>query len=691
MKAKLLALVSLASLFVLNGCNGIGDKDTLLARIDGEKVYQEDFALLLKNEGGQLKTFKNQYLYDNLYSTAALSAKAVEEYPELETEWKNYYADLDVRVLTMVFQRYYVSENMTYSDAELRQFYDANRSMFPEDSTGDFYTVRPLVASCYYAFKNADAFASYIKDTLKLETPTAEDSLKAKKSFAAIRRSALQEELSTGILDKYKIGIQEIPLVDPKAFYNRHQDLFMTAPGYELYHVQADSAKLTTLLAATPTLEQFKSMAVANSKNAKTAKDSGYVGHVKKDFALPYGIGVIPDLAKTLDGKEAGFVTPVLKSSDNVFHIFYLAGVDVARLKPYDRVDAGIVSGLKDGSYFDVDTSVVLITRAGEPVFTEADMVRFNERFVRRVMTRPLHDRIVSMLAENFAFAEAAKEAHLNHSWEYRALVRQSRRDYLSEHYVLKKINGENIPEDTLKALYDQVGSPIHEGYDYEKAKDDLRKVSAFPENMYKYEYYMGYRVLYKGLSYVESKPKIYYRRSEEVQKLFTERLAAEAYSKATVHLYDTGVTEYKPTMIANILLARADSLYQAGKKSAAYYEYRKLMYAYAENDSLFERALYEMAQIESENEEFLDADGDYYAFYTMWPNSANAEKAMFSRGFMLNENLGQNDKALEVLEAFLQKYPNSELKESAQWLVDNIKSDGKLAEDLMKKIEAEE
>ena len=38
MKAKLLALASLASLFFLNGCNCIGDKDTILARIDKEKV-----------------------------------------------------------------------------------------------------------------------------------------------------------------------------------------------------------------------------------------------------------------------------------------------------------------------------------------------------------------------------------------------------------------------------------------------------------------------------------------------------------------------------------------------------------------------------------------------------------------------------------------------------------------------------
>ena len=691
MKAKLLALVSLASLFVLNGCNGIGDKDTLLARIDGEKVYQEDYTMLLKNEGGQLKTFKNRFLYDNLYAKAALAARALEEYPELENEWKTFYADLDARVLTMVFQRYYVSENMTYSDAELRQFYDANRSLFPKDSTGDFLMVRPTVANCYYASKNAEAFASYIKDTLKLENPTAEDSMKAKKSFADLHRIALQQDLSTGILEKYKIKIEEIPTIDPKVYYNKHQDQFMTTPGYELYHVQADSAKLASLLAATPTLEQFKTMAVANSKNAKTAKDSGYVGHVKKDFSMPYGIGIVPDLASTLEGKEPGFVTPVLKSTDNICHIFYLAGVDASRLKPYDRVEAGIVNGIKDGTYFDVDTSAVLITKAGEPLFTEADMVRFNETFVRRIMTRTLHDRILAMLAEAFAFTEAAKEAHLNHSWEYRALVRQSRLEYISEHYIQKKLGGGDIPEDTLKALYDRVGSPIHVGYDYEKAKDDLRKVSAFPVNIYKHDYYMGYRLIYVGKTYEESVPVIYYRRSEEVQKLMTERFAAEAYTKATVHFYDTGVSEYKPTMIASSLLANADSLYRAGKKSDAYYEYRKVMYAFADNDSLFERVAYEMAQIQGENEEFLDAEAEYYAFYTMWPNSVNAEKAMFSRGFMLNENLGMNDKALEVLQEFLQKYPNSELKESAQWLVDNIKSNGKLADDLMKKIEAEE
>ena len=690
MKAKLLALVSLASLFVLNGCNGIGDKDTLLARINDEKVFQEDYTLLLKN-GGPLQTFKNKYLYDQLYSKAALVSRALSEYPELDQEWQSYFADLDPRVLTMVFQRYYASECLTYSDAELRKFYDLNRSLFPADSTGEFLMARADVANRYYASMNKDLFSAFIKDTMKMENPSAEDSLRALKTFADRRRMELQKEFFENVLEKAQISVQEVPAVDPKVYYERHKDQFMTVPGYELYHVQGDSSELTSLITDSISLDQFKQVAATKSKNAETAKDSGYVGHVKKGYVIPHGIGQVVNLAATLEGKNPGFVTPVLRSADKTFHVFYLASIDQSRLKPFDRVDAGIANGIKSGAYFDVDSSVVLITKAGAPVFKESDMIRFNEKFFRRAINGPMHQRIVSMIAENMAFAEMAKKAKLNHSWEYRALKRSSRMDYICTRYMEKKLGGENIPEDSLKALYDRVGSPIHQGYSYEQAKSDLRKVAAFPKNIYEHEYFMCYRIIYAGKTYDESVPFIYDKRSAEVNKLMQERYAAEAYSEADVHLYSTTETEYKPQMLYNVLIPKADSLYQAGNRSAAYYEYRKVMYAYPDVDSLFEKVAYEMAVAQGENDEFADAEGEYYAFYTMWPNSPNAEKAMFSRGFILNENLKWNSLAQEVLESFLQKYPNSELKESAQWLVDNIKSGGKLADDLMKKIESEE
>lgn len=691
MKAKLLALASLASLFFLNGCNCIGDKDTILARIDGEKVYQEDYALLMKN-GETYKTTKGQFLYDKLYSKAALVTRALAEYPELAEDWKTHFADLESRILMMVYQRYYVMECLMYSDAELRQFYDANRNLFPSDSTGDFLMVRGDVANYYYVSKNQEQFDAYVKDSLKLENPSEEELLKQKKNYADMHRRTLRYEMSENILEKAHVGLQEVSAVDAKTYYNSHKDEFMTAPGYELYHVQGDSAKLANLFAETPSLEQFKAAAYANSSNQKTAKDSGYVGHVKQNYALPYGIGLVNDLSSALEGKEPGFVTPVIRANDmKNFHRFYLAAVDPAKLKSYDRVGAGIEAGVKAGTYFEVDSSAVLITIAGKPVFTEADLLRFNEAYFRRVLTQQIHQKMVQMIAETFAYAEIAKELKLNHSWEYRALYRYNRLEYLSDRYVEKKLFDKDVPEDTLKAFYEYVRNSIQAGYSYEQSKSLVRKIALFPENLYKHDYFMCYRMIYAGKTYEQSISEIYNRNVGEYTATMTDRFAAEAYNQADVHLYDTGIAEFKPYKIADKLIARADSLYQAGKKSDAYYAYRDVMYAYAENDSLFEHVAYEMAQIQGENEEFMDAEGEYYAFYTMWPNSVNAEKAMFSRGFMLNENLGWNDKALKVLEEFLQKYPNSELKESAQWLVDNIKSNGKLAEDLMKKIEAEE
>ena len=185
--------------------------------------------------------------------------------------------------------------------------------------------------------------------------------------------------------------------------------------------------------------------------------------------------------------------------------------------------------------------------------------------------------------------------------------------------------------------------------------------------------------------------PEFYSRVNSEYRDVLGKKLAAQAYADGPVYLYDSSIPEYKEDYSVAGMMALADSLNRAGKWREAVEEYRTILLAYATVDSIFEKASYECAYILGENNENWSAEMEYYAMYKMWPDSPNAEKAMFSRGFILNENLHRDKDALAALEEFLQKYPNSELKESAQWLVDNIKSNGKLAEDLMKKIEAEE
>ena len=45
----------------------------------------------------------------------------------------------------------------------------------------------------------------------------------------------------------------------------------------------------------------------------------------------------------------------------------------------------------------------------------------------------------------------------------------------------------------------------------------------------------------------------------------------------------------------------------------------------------------------------------------------------------------------IRILKEFITKYPKSELKESVDWLIKNIESNGKLAQELVEKISQSE
>ncbi|WP_298770314.1 hypothetical protein [uncultured Fibrobacter sp.] len=680
--------LALVSLCMLSACNGIGEKDSLLARINDEKVYQEDLSLLTSTEG-PIKSDTAWYLFRHLYSKVALVSRALSEYPELREEWETYYKDVEPLILQLVFQKFYATDRLMFSDAELENFYNLNRQLFKNDSTGNYIAIRHEVAKHYFVLKNREAFDAFLKQN---STGKDVDTTAMMDSFVAQHLREMRMEIQNNILKDQHISVLEAPALDTLDYYNRHMDLFKTVPGYEVYHVQGkDSVSLLNILPENATLDQFKQVAYHKSLNKLTAADSGYVGKVKKDFALPYGIGMVSRLSEILEGKKEGFVTePVRSDNGSAYHRFFLKSAIPAEIKPFDRAKSSVVGVSQNVEFDEYASSVGLIFQNGKTLMTEGDLKRRFARMSKNPLLLKWHENLVDKFAHQFAFASAAIEAKLDHSWEFRALVRQFRRDFLTERYYERVMKMDAISEDTLKAWYDRIGSPIHQGYSFEQAKEDLRKVVAFPMNLYRHEYIMCYRMIYAGKTFDESVPLIYNRRSEEVQQLVLERLATEAFYKGKVHYYGDAYV-CKPDLLAEIQIPRADSLYKAGKAYDAHQVYRRVMYAYPDNDSLFKKVAYEMGVALAEDENFLDAEGEYYAYYRMWPDSPNAEKAMFSRGFMLNENLGWNDKALEVLEEFLQKYPNSELKESAQWLVDNIKSGGKLAEDLMKKIESEE
>ena len=411
---------------------------------------------------------------------------------------------------------------------------------------------------------------------------------------------------------------------------------------------------------------------------------------MKDGFALPYGIGFVNGLREAFSGKPEGTVSPVLAASMTPGrHVFYLVKEFPPEVKPFDRVKGDVENRMLNGVFLELDSSYVLISKNGKPFFTEGDFLKILAEEPGMPKNNRSRDRIVHSLAESASFADEARSLKLDRSWEFRAFLRMTRNNYILAHYAEMAPQKDMLPEDSLKAFFDKNGNPLRPRLSFEDSKEDINDYIRFPENILKHEFYFN-GLLYKGKEIEDVRKQLISSKLSGFRAARKERREADILAAADVRLFRSDLSVNTLATPADIARS-ADSLYKMRAYEASLAMWKKLRDRYPENDSLFALATLQVAQVESEAERFSMAEAEYYTFYKMWPKSPDAEKAMFSRGFVLNENLHNDSLALQVLEEFQKTYPNSEMGKDVTWLIDNIKSGGKLAEELMKKIESEE
>jgi len=88
---KFISLVLFFSAFLLTSCNGLGNKDTIVARIGNENLYAEDLDFIVLQEQGGLG-FQEKYraaLEDYMLSLAMLSDVETES-SSYDSAWKEY-------------------------------------------------------------------------------------------------------------------------------------------------------------------------------------------------------------------------------------------------------------------------------------------------------------------------------------------------------------------------------------------------------------------------------------------------------------------------------------------------------------------------------------------------------------------------------------------------------------------------
>ncbi|MBR2198210.1 MAG: peptidyl-prolyl cis-trans isomerase, partial [Fibrobacter sp.] len=161
---KIYSLVVLALCSLLVACNGIGSKDTLVARIGNESLYAEDLDFLVVQNYGQPGSEKYQSAAENHLFSLAKVSKVTGESASYDSAWKVYETVLRDRLLSIVYTRFHLMSRLGYTDEELKKFFNEHRSEF--DSAATYIAVREEVAGRYYLSQNRDSLKRFIQQAL---------------------------------------------------------------------------------------------------------------------------------------------------------------------------------------------------------------------------------------------------------------------------------------------------------------------------------------------------------------------------------------------------------------------------------------------------------------------------------------------------------------------------------------------
>ncbi|MDR0518250.1 MAG: peptidyl-prolyl cis-trans isomerase [Fibromonadaceae bacterium] len=568
--------------------------------------------------------------------------------------------------LAQVYVYFYLQANMGHTNKALWDFYSKNKSKYADSV--DFLP--------FIRMREKIALDLYLKENFMLADKITDSNRSA--VLDSCRRAITDSEIEK-LKSLYKVELIKIEPPNAEEYYKSNPDEFKTRTGYKLFSISdADSVALAKKIKGISAREDFAAIA----QEMPIAK----AGHAIM------GIGMLPALDGEVSSLGAKKITKILRAPDtNLYYVFYIDSIIPPQLKPFDRAKDLVKAALESKGDIPLDSSAVLVTMAGKPFITEKDVMEFKEKIppFRKMQFR--REIAVKNILEERLYAKAAKEKGIDKSAEYMAWNRQ----LLDQAYIklfmdslITKTLG--IPEDSLRAAYEAEKDFLFSPNSFEDSKLDVAVWLRIPDIAYKREFALN------GSSYGEAPnwesikkeayKKIRYKEFRSIQ----ESTIINFQKNIPVSIIDTSWTlEFTASDFAGIA-EQAKKQYENRnlQKAKTLWETARAMFL--QNDSIQRAVSYELANIYQELGSYSDAVNEYKVVAKVWPNDPNAYKAYFMQGFVLSEYEKKDSLALQIFEEMLSKFPKSELSEDARVLVENIKSGGKVLEDLIKKIESQ-
>lgn len=538
-----------------------------------------------------------------------------------------------------------------------------------------------------YVIIGLDAYHGERVPALGEVAPRVED------DYVRAKREADAGTVVEALKAKYKVRLisldHEPTAKEIEDYYTAHKNEYVSPGTFDLYHIEAkDSASLAKALAGVSTLDQFKALATRISENKLTQPQQGLLGKVKRDFVLPYGVGMMPSLFPLLDEMSEGKVAEVLQNpATQKWQAFWLTGKAPGAVKPFDRVHNAVVRDLKANYIASVKPDDALaVIGVGNKVLHEDDVLFLRQEIPDQMQSRYTRESLVNYLLIWQLATDESTARGLNKERRLRAMRLQSEDSYWAGiyHDSILPAAWEQSPAALEKAFNANVSLFARDTSSPRQWKPYAHDVAAWmmltPRDL-EIEYhtypdrYMRDSV---AIPFAEARARIFDALKQTAYARLNEAVVDTLKKRFKVTIGDPTLKEpsLEPT---SATYKKAQDLHYDRKLDQALDLYEKLRQHYPDRAELQDSVSFGIAQVYLEQERFAQALAEYRRVDYLYPNSPNDYKAMFMVGFIQSEHLRQDSAAVRSFEAMLKKHPNSDLSDDADWMIRNIRSGGKL------------
>ena len=633
----------------------------------------------------QKKAF-DEYLGNRLAGQAAADAGTTKD----SLKAKRWSSIVD-RILSDLLRREYIIGQSGFPDSAIRKWastQDSTVNRLPFDSLrargGEALLLKGVnLDSVYQANK-----ANYKKDSTHY---TPFDSVRV-----AVRELAYHSLLDNQARDfvpnlrkKYKVELVKTerpatPVDTLKAFWKSNADRWTTTPVYHLSALGSkDSASLAKAVVGAKTLEEFQKLSAKFHVGTPVAPN-GELGRIKHQFALPYGIGMVPELFSRIDTLKVGRILRPFRANDSLFLAVWLEGRDSSVLKPFESVRKEVQATYEQANPYAPPAGAVLAKWDRGNLFTKGDVDFIAEEVPDQMRRQFPTERVLDFMLNWEVSGRFAREIGFAERPDIKAGIDDNEKIYWAQEF--------------------RKGTDAQTFFFPKKAADSalavwLKSVKVWAPDSAKGIDRDGSRLLLLAPDEIESTYKRdidQYRKDSSFHALDSVR--SQVFAKLLPALNERGAARVDSVLKARYHLvvspsapagARVLPVKEALDSARANHDRRSLveaktLYTQVANDakapdSLRAQALFQLGQLAGEQQEYPQSLENYRSVLLLYPKSNEAYKAQFMIGFTYSEYLKINKIAVDEYRKVLANYPKCDLASDADWMVRNILSGGAL------------